>query len=121
MSSVAIWLTTLWVSGISVTEVDEPWQQVAVFVVVGAVFAGVNALIKPLVKTLTFLLYILTLGLFALVVNALMLMLTGWVTGFLEWGLSVDGFWTAVWGGLIIAVISAVLNLVLPDGNRRRR
>ncbi len=80
------------------------------------VFGLVNFLVKPVVKLLTFPLFILTLGLITLVVNALMLLLTSWLAGKLDLSFHVEGFWTAVVGGLIISVVSWALNVVLPDG-----
>ncbi|MFF2651630.1 phage holin family protein [Streptomyces sp. NPDC058045] len=84
-------------------------------IVVALIFGVVNVLVKPVVQVLTFPLFILTLGLITLVVNALMLMLTSWVTGILHVSFHVDGFWTAVLGGLIISVVSWALHLALPD------
>ncbi|MCB5163289.1 phage holin family protein [Streptomyces bambusae] len=86
-------------------------------VLVALIFGLVNLVVKPIVKLLSLPLFILTLGLFTLVVNALMLMLTSWLAE--KWGLTfhVDGFWTAVWGALIISIVSWALNLVLPDKN----
>lgn len=84
-------------------------------IVVALLFGLVNFLVKPVVKLLTFPLFILTLGLITLVVNALMLMLTSWLAGLFDLSFHVDGFWTAVLGGLIISVVSWALNVVLPD------
>ena len=86
---------------------------------VGLIFGLVNAVVKPIVKFFAFPLYILTLGLFTLVVNALMLMLTAWITSHAAWGLQVDSFGTAVVGALIISIVSWVLSLVV--GRRRVR
>lgn len=63
-------------------------------------------------------LLILTLGLFTLVINALMLLLTSWITESTDLGISVDGFWTAVWGALIISVVNFVLTAVVPSAKR---
>ena len=70
---------------------------------------------KPIVKVLTFPLFILTLGLITLVVNALMLMMTSWLADKLDVSFHVEGFWTAVLGGLIISIVSWALHVVLPD------
>ncbi|AWL39537.1 MULTISPECIES: phage holin family protein [Streptomyces] len=83
--------------------------------VVALLFGLVNFVVKPVVKLLTLPLFILTLGLITLVVNALMLMLTSWLAGVLDVSFHVQGFWTAVLGGLIISVVSWALNVVLPD------
>ena len=118
INAVAIWLTSLWVNGIEITQSDSTGGQILVVLVIALVFGLVNALVKPIVKFFAIPFYILTLGLFTLVVNALMLMLTSWFTEFTQWGLHVDGFWTAMLGALIISVVSWVLSLFVP---RRRR
>ncbi|AXE79010.1 MULTISPECIES: phage holin family protein [Streptomyces] len=84
-------------------------------IVVALLFGLVNFVVKPIVKLLTLPLFILTLGLITLVVNALMLMLTSWLAGQFNLSFHVDGFWTAVLGGLIISIVSWALNVVLPD------
>ncbi|TGN74591.1 phage holin family protein [Streptomyces bauhiniae] len=90
-------------------------EKAGTLIVVALVFGLVNLLVKPVVKVLTFPLFILTLGLITLIVNALMLLLTSWVCGQLNLSFHVEGFWTAVLGGLIISIVSWALNLVLPD------
>lgn len=84
-------------------------------IVVALIFGLVNILVKPVVQILTFPLFILTLGLITLIVNALMLLLTSWVADLLDVGFHVEGFWTAVLGALIISIVSWALNVVLPD------
>ncbi|MDR3082830.1 MAG: phage holin family protein [Streptomyces sp.] len=91
-------------------------KKVGTLIVVALLFGLVNFLVKPIVKVLTFPLFILTLGLITLVVNALMLLLTSWVAGKLDLSFHVEGFWTAVVGGLIVSVVSWALNVALPDG-----
>ncbi|POX51186.1 hypothetical protein C3489_20870 [Streptomyces sp. Ru71] len=90
-------------------------KKAGTLIVVALIFGLVNFLVKPVVKVLTFPLYILTLGLFTLIVNALMLLLTSWVSGKLDLSFHVEGFWTAVLGGLIISIVSWALHVVLPD------
>jgi putative membrane protein len=84
-------------------------------ILVALVFGVVNWLVKPVVKVLSFPLFILTLGLITLVVNALMLLLTSWLSGKLDLDFHVHGFWTAVVGGLIVSIVSWALHVVLPD------
>lgn len=119
INAVAIWLTSLWVSGIEITQAPTPGGQVVVVLVIALVFGLVNAIIKPIVQVLSIPFYIITLGLFTLVVNALMLLLTSWITEFTQWGLTVDGFWTAVWGGFLISLISWAVSLVIPEPRPR--
>ncbi|WEO96468.1 phage holin family protein [Streptomyces sp. FXJ1.172] len=90
-------------------------KKAGTLIVVALIFGLVNWLVKPIVKVLTFPLFILTLGLITLVVNALMLLLTSWVCGKLSLSFHVHGFWTAVVGGLIISVVSWALHMILPD------
>ncbi|MEU6056585.1 phage holin family protein [Streptomyces sp. NPDC047097] len=108
--AVAIWL----LADITLTG-DSSGRKAWTLVLVALVFGVVNVLVKPLVRLLTLPLYVLTLGLFTLVVNALMLLLTSWLADKLDLSFHVEGFWTAVLGGLIISVVSWALNLVLPD------
>ncbi|MDV9169210.1 phage holin family protein [Streptomyces sp. W16] len=110
--AVAVWL----LDKITLTG-DSTFKKVWTLILVAVVFGLVNFLVKPIVKVLTFPLFILTLGLITLVVNALMLMLTSWLADKFDLSFHVDGFWTAVLGGLIISVVSWALNLALPDGD----
>ncbi|MBP3078621.1 membrane protein, partial [Streptomyces sp. 604F] len=103
---VAVWL----LNDITLTG-DSTGNQALTLIVVALIFGLVNFLVKPVVKVLTFPLFVLTLGLITLVVNALMLMLTSWLAGQFDLSFHVDGFWTAVLGGLIISVVSWALNV----------
>ena len=94
---------------------DSTGKKIGTLIVVALLFGLVNFLVKPLVKVLTFPLFILTLGLITLVVNALMLLLTSWLADKLDLSFHVEGFWTAVLGGLIISIVAWALHVVLPD------
>ena len=107
---VAVWL----VKGITLTGGDSGHKMLAL-VLVALVFGVVNWLVKPVVKLLSFPLFLLTLGLFTLVVNALMLLLTSYLAGKLYIDFHVSGFISAVIGGLIVSVVAWVLHLLLPD------
>jgi putative membrane protein len=108
--AVAIWLLNdITLSG------GSTGRKVLTLILVALLFGLVNFVVKPIVKVLTLPLFILTLGLITLVVNALMLMLTSWLAGQFNLSFHVDGFWTAVLGGLIISIVSWALNVVLPD------
>ncbi len=112
INGVAIWLATLVLPGLSIVGTGSTLQTIGVIALVALVFGIVNAIVKPIVKLLSIPLYILTLGLFTLVVNALMLMLTAWITERTDWGLRIDNFGTAVLGALIVSVVSFVLSAV---------
>jgi putative membrane protein len=81
--------------------------------IVALIFGFVNVIIRPIVLLLTLPINILTLGLFTFVVNALMLILTGWIAQGMDLGFRVDGFLTAFLGALIVSVVSYVLNHIL--------
>ncbi|GAA4285792.1 phage holin family protein [Georgenia daeguensis] len=119
VNAAAIWVADWLLEGISLAPTSSTGATLLELAVVAAVFTLVNLIVRPVVALLSLPFYILTLGLFFLVVNALMLMLTGWITSFTDYGLRVDGFWTAVLGGLVIAIASWILHLVIP-GDRRR-
>lgn len=119
INAVAIWLATVLLSGLEVVGGDDTGARVLVYLVVALVFGLVNAVVKPIVQVLSFPLYILTLGLFTLVVNALMLMLVGWLSEQTAYGLRVDSFGTAVIGGLIIAIVSFLLSVAVPGARSK--
>lgn len=113
VSAFAIWITSLLVGGFEIVGGDTTGATVVVLVVVALILAVVNAGVKPIVAFLSLPLYILTLGLFTLVVNALMLLLTAWITGHTDWGLRIDGFWTAVWSALILSIVSFFTSIAI--------
>ncbi|TXS41422.1 phage holin family protein [Streptomyces sp. uw30] len=110
--AVAVWL----LDKITLTG-DSTGKKIGTLLIVALIFGLVNFLVKPIVKLFSLPLLILTLGLFTLIVNALMLLLTSWLADKFDLSFHVDGFWTAVLGGLIISIVSWALNLALPDGD----
>ena len=108
--AVATWLLDgITLTGASVTE------RAVSLVLVAAVFGVVNAVVRPIVMLLSLPFIILTLGLLLLVINALMLRLTGWLSGQLGLGFDVSGFGTAIVGALVITVVSWAVELLLPE------
>lgn len=108
--AVAVWL----LSDITLTGADTGDKTITL-IIVALIFGVVNFVVKPIAQLLSFPLLILTLGLFALVINALMLLLTSWLADKLDVGFHVEGFGTALLGGLIIAIVSWAVSMVLPD------
>ncbi len=108
----AAWL----LDGITVTG-GTTEDEVITLVLVALIFGVLNAIVEPIVKLFSLPLIILTLGLFLLVINAAMLLLTGWLSEQFGLGFHVDGFWTAVLGGVIITVATWILEAVLPSGD----
>jgi putative membrane protein len=119
VNGVAIWVATLVVPGLGISggRDDDVANQVLTFAVVGLLFGLVNAVVKPVVRLLTLPLYVLSLGLFAFVVNALMLQFTAWISQATPLTFEVeDFFWSAVLGAVVVTFVSMILNLLLPDG-----
>lgn len=106
INAIALWVAAYIVPGLTISD------SISELLLVAVVFGLVNAFIKPIVQVLSCPLTILTLGLFTLVVNALMLMLTGWLTG---GGVNTENFWSALLGALIISIVSTVLSWFLVE------
>ena len=114
INGVAIWFATLILPGLSIVGGDSNWETLGIILLIALVFGLVNAIVKPIVAFISIPLYILTLGLFTLVVNALMLMLTAWITEQTDWGLRIDDFGDAFVGALIVSVVSFALSVAIP-------
>ena len=108
INAAALWLAAVIVPGIHA-------GSLLAILATALVFGIVNALIRPVMKLVSCPIILLTLGLFTLVINALMLMLTSWLSGQLGLGFHVDGFGTALVGALIITIVSWGLDVLLPD------
>jgi putative membrane protein len=107
-SAAAVWLSTIFLPGITV-HAHSIWGTIGTLVLVALIFGVVNAVIKPVAKTAGCLIYALTFGLIALVVNGLLLLLVSWISGKLSIPFHVANFWPdAVIGALIISVVSTV-------------
>ena len=117
LTGLALWIVTLIVPGIYFVGGDSTVQRIGIILVVAAIFGLVNAVIKPIVQILSIPLYILTLGLFHIVINALMLWITSWITrNTTHWGLDLNDFWwTAIWAAIVLSVVSWALSLVVRD------
>ncbi|MDA3626369.1 phage holin family protein [Saccharopolyspora sp. WRP15-2] len=107
ITMVAVWITTA-LPGIDLAGEDTT-AKVLTLLAVSVIFGMVNVVLKPIAKTLGCLLYLLTLGLFGLVVNALLFWLTSYLAGRLGLPFHVDGFWPAFWGALIVTIVSSAL------------
>jgi putative membrane protein len=124
VNAVALWLTTLIVAGVTVVAFP-PQDTLAVvltYLLVALIFGIVNGVIGNFIRIVAFPLYILTLGLLALVVNGLLLLLVSWISGLLGFGLVVDGFWWGVLGALVLALLSWLIGILIrPIVGRDRR
>jgi putative membrane protein len=117
ITAVSLWIATLVIDGIHLTT-DSTAGQIGTLLAVAAIFGIVNALLRPIIKTIGCGLYVLTLGLISLVVNGLLFMLVSWIAGQLDLPFKVDDFWpSALLGALLVGVVSWVLNMLVPDGD----
>jgi putative membrane protein len=109
INAVALYVAVLIVPGIALRGAwtDLLW--------LALIFGLLNALLRPLIKFLTCPLIILTLGLFTILINTGMLLLTSRIGQSLGFGLSVDGFWPAVLGSLVISLVSVIMSLIFHD------
>lgn len=112
--AVALWVSTL-LSGITLGG-GSTTRKVFTLLVVAVIFGVVNGVLKPIIKFVGCGLYLLTLGLIALVVNGLLFLLVSWIASQLDLPFHVDKFWpTAVLGAIVVGFVSWIMNAVLPD------
>jgi putative membrane protein len=107
LNAAALWIATMLIPGLDFD------GGVGRLLLVAAVFGIVNSTLRPLLTILTCPLIVLTLGLFTLVLNALMLLVTGWLSESWDLGFTVSGFWSAFFGGLVVGLVSMVLSMGL--------
>ncbi len=105
INAAALWVAGELISGISLD--GDFWT----ILLVALIFGLVNTFIKPILKVLSFPVIILTIGLFTLVINAAMLGLTAGISD----ALSIEDFWSALLGAVVISIVSAVLNTFVPN------
>ncbi len=94
------------------------WSKAGTLILVALIFGVVNAVLKPIVKTVGCVFYVLTLGLIGLVVNGLLLWLCSWIAGKLSLPFHITGFAAAFWGAIIVGVVGWVLNLIFDERRR---
>jgi len=107
VNAAALWVAARFVPGIDLTA--DIWQ----ILLIALVFGLINTFLKPVLKVLSLPVIILTLGLFAIIVNVILLAITA---GLME-GLTIDGFLPALLGSIVISIVSAILNAIIPDPN----
>ncbi len=114
-----LWVTTLLVPSISITSTPASETGIAL-AGIAFVFTLVNSIIKPVVETLAFPLYLLTFGLFALVTNSLLFALTGWLSTALGIPMTTGGFLSCLAGAVITSVVSSIVSGLLRDRKDER-
>ncbi|MDS1113949.1 phage holin family protein [Gordonia westfalica] len=116
-TAVALWVATLIVPGIEFVGGSTTAEKVGIALVVAVIFGVLNAFVKPIVQFISIPFYILTLGLIHIVINALMLEITAWITrNTTHWGLEVDDFfWSAIFGAIVVSIVGWLLALLMRD------
>lgn len=121
VTGAALWLTALILPGMQLGDGDASvLAQVLTVLAIALVFAVVDAIVKPVASLLALPITCVTLGLFQLVVNTLMLLLTSWVSGLFGLTLAFDSFWWALLAGILVGILSAIAEAVLGLGDRDR-
>jgi putative membrane protein len=121
INALALWVATILIPAITLTPYSGEglWQRIGSFLLVGAIFGLVNAIIAPIIKVLAFPLYILTFGLISFVINGALLLFVAWLSsqigsdiftidGFTSEGLTVESMGWAILGAVIISIASLI-------------
>ena len=118
--AIAISVATFLVPGVSLTA-GSTQAKVIAMLCVAVIFGVVNAVVKPLFELITAPLILITLGLFLLVINTVLMMLTSWVAAQFHLGWHVADWGAAFWGALIVSIVSFVLHAFFGKAGQRRR
>ena len=122
VTGLALWLTALILPGMHLgQDAASVLTQVLTIAVIALILSLINAIIRPILSFLAMPITCLTLGLFQLVINTLMLLLAGWVSGLFGLTLAFDTFWWALLAGVIIGILSAIVEAVIGVGDRAER
>jgi putative membrane protein len=114
VSAFALWLTTFIVAGVQVVPYeDTQLATILTYLLVAAIFGVVNATVGTFVRIVGFPLYVVTLGLISFIVNGLLLLLVGWISGLIGFGLEVESFWWGVLGAIVLGLISWLIGIVV--------
>ncbi|MEJ6488683.1 phage holin family protein [Leucobacter sp. USCH14] len=125
VNAFALWLTTLIVGGsgnhgVWIDPINADGSgQVITLVLVALVFGLVNGTLGKVVRFVSIPLYILTLGLFGLIVNGLLLAVVAWLSDLAGFGLRLDGFWWGVLAALVLSILSGILNGLLGTSRKK--
>ncbi len=117
VGGIALWVAALLLDGVELAEDQSSWpEKLVTIVLVALVFGLTNAIVRPIALLLSLPFIVLSLGLFIFVLNAFMLQVTEWISDGLGLSFTIDHFfWSAIWGALIITVVSWPLNVLLKD------
>jgi putative membrane protein len=116
INAIALWVAALVVDGITLGQRNNIGNTILTALIVGAIFGIVNAIVKPILTILSIPFILITLGLFLIVINALMLGLTSWLADVFDLAFHVaDFFWDAVFGAVIVSLVSWAISVVVPE------
>ena len=121
LTAVAVWFVTILPFDVAVEGGEsEWWWRVLVFILIGALIAGLNAVVRPVLSFLALPCLILTLGLFSLVISWAILWLAHWITSWISGGieLTLGSFWDTFWAALVLAIVTAILQAIVPGAGR---
>lgn len=122
VTGLALWVTALILPGMHLGDDSATvLTQVLTIGAIALILALINSIVRPILSFLALPITCLTLGLFQLVINTLMLLLTGWVSGLLGLTLEFDSFWWALLAGVIIGILSAIVEGMTGLGDRSER
>ena len=116
LNAVALYVAVLVVPGITA-----PNESIASYLWLALIFGLLNALVKPFLKFFSCALIALTLGLFTLIINTAMFLLTNLIGNQFGVGLNVDGFWAAFLGAIVVSIVSFLLGNSLDDDDKKKR
>jgi putative membrane protein len=116
INAAALYVAVLIVDGLDFNfDREGAWLE---FILVALIFGLVNTFLKPILRLLTLPITMVTLGLFLLVLNALLLLLVGWISNQLSLGLTVEGFLPALLGSIVISIVGWLLSMVIGAGRK---
>ncbi len=125
VSAFALWLTTLIVGGsgdhgVWIVPIGSgDYDRLITLLLVALVFGLVNGTLGKIVRVVSFPLYVITLGLFGLIVNGFLLWVVAWLSDLAGFGLAVGGFWWGVLAALVLSLLSSLMNGLLGTGKRK--
>lgn len=126
-TAVALWVVTLIIDGVTIATPntilagDGQYDRLLVFLGVAAVIVLLNMLVRPVLQLIGSPITLITLGLFALVINAAVFLLAEWISQALGMGLSIETFWDAFWGAIIMAIVNWLLGPLTGMLSTKRR
>ncbi|MEI5673614.1 MULTISPECIES: phage holin family protein [unclassified Nocardioides] len=118
-NAVALAVAAWFIDGIRFTGSTETSEKIVPLLVVALILGVITSFVKPVLQILSIPFIIVTLGLFLLVINAVVLMLTGWLAGQLDIDFEVTGFWPAVGGAVVITIVTWIVDALIGSDERR--